>query len=132
MAFSAAAGLPLQAGDRNIAAPFGAGEDAALDGQFIGCVREDGAQAFPHAAGLSPGKHDEPGQQALERMQPDPDRGHHAEVAAAAAKGPEQLRLMRSVCGDQPSIGEDELGGEQVVQGEAEAAVERAVTADQG
>jgi hypothetical protein len=103
-----------------------------LDGQLVGRVLQDCGQTLPHGGGLGPGEDDKPGQQALQGMQPDAHGGQHAEVAAATADGPEQVGLVRGVGGNQPAVGQDDPGAEQVVQGQAEAAGKRAVTAGQG
>ena len=38
-----------------------------------------------------------------------------AEVAAAAAKRPEEIRMLRGIRGDEPAVGEDDVGLEQIV-----------------
>ena len=66
-----------------------------------------------------------------DRMQRELERGHHAEVAAAAADRPEQLRFLgrrgdalAAVCGD-------DVGGDQVVDGHAVLARQPAEAATQ-
>ncbi|GAA2198532.1 hypothetical protein GCM10009849_11550 [Sinomonas flava] len=51
-------------------------------------------------------------------MQRELERGHHAEVAATAAQGPEQVRLGFRAGPDEPAVGEDHVRGEEVVAGE--------------
>jgi hypothetical protein len=59
--------------------------------------------------------------------------GHDAKVAAAAAaQGPEQLLFMVVAHDDGAAIREDDLCGEQIVEGEAEATDQGTVTAAQG
>ena len=49
------------------------------------------------------------------------ERGHHAEVAAAAPQRPEQIRLGLLAAGDQLAVRRHHVGFEQVVDGEAAA-----------
>ena len=70
-------------------------------------------------------------QQAAEHLGPDGvqrelDRGHDAEVAAAAAQRPEQLGMLVGGRADLVAAGGDELDGEDVVAGEAVLALEPA------
>jgi hypothetical protein len=49
------------------------------------------------------------------------ERGDDAEVPASAAQGPEQVAVGRLAGRDEGSIREDHVGGEEVVDREAEA-----------
>jgi hypothetical protein len=57
------------------------------------------------------------------------ETGDDAEVAAAAADRPEQLRVLCLAGGDHATVGEDEVGGEQVVDRESVLACQVAGTA---
>ena len=58
-------------------------------------------------------------------------RRHNAEIAAAAAQAPEQVRVLGVARGQQLAIGGDHIGGEQVVAGKAVEAIEPAQAATQ-
>ena len=49
------------------------------------------------------------------RVQPVLERGHHPEVAAAAAQCPEQLGVAVGVAGQELAVGGDHVGRDQVV-----------------
>ena len=59
-------------------------------------------------------------------MEPVDERGHDAEVAAAAADRPEEVRVLVGARPQQLAVGGDDVGGEQVVAGQAVLAVEPA------
>ncbi len=99
-------------------------------------VRRAGGEVAPctqHLAGLREGVDDQPGVDLrADRMQPELERGRHAEVAAAAAQGPEQLGLRSGRDLAQRAVGRHQAHAQQVVDGEAvlarqpaEAAAER-------
>jgi hypothetical protein len=50
------------------------------------------------------------------------ERGDDAEVPAAAAQRPEQVGVGAFAGGDESAVGEHDVGGQQVVHGEAETA----------
>jgi hypothetical protein len=58
--------------------------------------------------------------------------GHHAEVAAAAAQRPEQVRVLRLAGGQEAAVGGDHVGRQQVVAGQAVRPGEVADAAAQG
>ena len=60
------------------------------------------------------------------------ERGDDAEVAAAAAQGPEQVTVGVLAGGHERAVGQDDVGGEEVVHGEAEAAGQVADAAAEG
>ena len=70
--------------------------------------------------GAVPDQH--PGVRRLDRVEPELQRGDHAEVAAAAADRPEQLGLGVRVGPDQPAVGGDDLDRGDAVGGQAELA----------
>ena len=55
----------------------------------------------------------------VHRMEPELEARHDAEVAAAAADRPEEVRVALVVDLQDPAVGEDDLGGEQVVDRQA-------------
>ena len=65
----------------------------------------------------------------LERMRPERELGHDAEVAAAAADRPEEVGVLVRARGDLRAVGEDHLRREQVVDRQAVTAREIAVAA---
>ena len=57
---------------------------------------------------------------------------HHAEIAAPAANCPEQVRVLIDAGLDHPTVGQDQLGADQVVDGHAKSAAQPAHPAAQG
>ncbi len=60
----------------------------------------------------------------LDRLQLELERGHDAEVTASATKGPEQIRVHVLGRHQEPTVRRHDVGRDQVVAGEAEAARE--------
>ena len=60
-----------------------------------------------------PELHDRP-----HRMQAELELRHHSEVAAAAANGPEEIGVLVRTGPQDPAIGNDDLGGDQIVDGQ--------------
>ena len=60
-----------------------------------------------------------PADDGLQRVQPELEPGDHAEAAAAAADGPEQVGVRLVVDLQQPAVGGHQLGREQAVDGQA-------------
>ena len=92
-------------------------------------VSSSGSVAHPvaveaqHLFGAVAGEEDRAGQHhRADRMQPELERGHDAEVAAAAAQAPEQLGVLVLAGVHELAVGGDDVGGEQVVAGQAELA----------
>jgi hypothetical protein len=71
-------------------------------------------------------------QQRADRVQPVGEGGHHPKVAAPAAQRPQQLGLLLLVDGEHSPVGGHQLGGEQVVAGQAEATRQPALAAAEG
>ena len=67
-----------------------------------------------------------------DRVGPVLEGGGHAEVAAAAAQGPEQVRVVFGAGHDDLAVGGDDLDRQQVVDGEAVLAHQPAFSAAQG
>jgi hypothetical protein len=65
-------------------------------------------------------------------VQPVLEAGGHPEVAAAAADRPEQVGVVLVVGPQQPAVGGDEVGGQQVVDGQAVLADQVADAAAKG
>ncbi len=74
-----------------------------------------------------PELHDRP-----DLVQPELERGHHTEVAAASADRPEQLRVLVGVGVQQAAVGDDHVRREQVVHGQTAEPGEPAHPAAQG
>ena len=58
-------------------------------------------------------------------------RRHDAEVPAAPAQSPEKVWVLGVARGEQSAVGGDDIGGEQVIAGEAVEAMEPAQAAAQ-
>lgn len=56
---------------------------------------------------------------------------HHTEVATTTAKRPMKIRVLLGGCGDDPAVGRDDAGREQVVAAQAGAAAEPPDTASE-
>jgi hypothetical protein len=70
--------------------------------------------------------------QRADRVQAVLQRGHHAEVAAAAPQPPEQVGVLVLAGGDELAIGGDHVGRQQVVAGQAALAQQPADPAAEG
>lgn len=93
------------------------GEDeVAPEPRHVGCHC---SRVHEHAA-----EHDR-----SDRVQPEVERGDHAEVPAAAAQPPEQVSVLVVGGEDLAPLGRDDFGLDEVVAGEAELAREPAVAA---
>ena len=84
-----------------------------------------------HLAGAFPGEDDRAAQDGPDRMELVDERGHDAEVAAAAAQGPEEVRVSRRWL-DQFAVCGHDLGRQQVVAGQAVLPIEPADAAAEG
>lgn len=78
------------------------------------------------------GEQQHPADDAVQRVQPELHPGDHAEVPAAAAQRPEQVRVLLGVRAHHPAVREHDVRREQVVDGQpvragqvADAAAER-------
>ena len=60
------------------------------------------------------------------------ERGDRAEAPAAAAQGPEKIRFALGIAFDDPAVGGDDLGREQVIGGETPGSRQHADTAAKG
>ena len=82
-------------------------------------VREELPVGLQHGVALADvpegGSADEPG----DVVQPEGERGDHAEVAAAAAEGPEQVRFLGRARPHLAAVGQHDLRREQVVDGQS-------------
>ena len=63
-----------------------------------------------------------PANTMLHRMRLEEEARDDAEVAAAAAQRPEEIRMLLAIRGDEAAVGEDDIGLEEVVDGEPELA----------
>jgi hypothetical protein len=107
-----------------------------LEGEPAGHLVGEAGLQLGQAGGQAGGPLQRVQQQAAEdqraqRVQPVGEAGRHPEVAAPAAQRPPQLGLP-VVDGEHPAVGTDHLGGDQVVTGRAEAALQPAGPAAQG
>lgn len=66
-----------------------------------------------------------------DRVKAELERGHHPEVAAAAAHGPEEVGVLVRAGGPQPAIGGDDVDRDEVVAAEAMLSAQMAVAAAQ-
>ena len=65
-------------------------------------------------------------------MEPEQERGHNPEVAAAAADRPEELRVALGIGRDELARCQDDVRLEEAVDGQAEAAAQVADAATEG
>ena len=86
-------------------------------GQLLGRVRRDRHEAAQHVAGR---RHEQRAAEDLaDRVEPELEAGDDAEVAAATADRPEQVRVRVLARGDLPPIGGDDLDRDEGVDGQA-------------
>src|SRR5690606_26874661 len=84
--------------------------------RFVLGIEAHDALRFVH------GKHDEAAENfALHGMKPELERRDDAEVAAAAAHAPIELRVLLGVCVQELAVRRDDVYAEHVVEREAEA-----------
>jgi len=86
------------------------GDELAVEAQQVGAV----AQLEEHGAAVD----------VLDRVQPELQRGHQAEVAAAAAQRPEEVRVLPLAGHQETAVGGHHVGRDQVVAGEPVATAE--------
>jgi hypothetical protein len=92
------------------------GHDVGDGRQLLGCGLGGGDEAGDHLGG---GRQQQPAPDDLgQRVQADLEAGDDAEVAAAAADGPEQLRMRLVIHAQELAVGGHHLGGQQVVDGQ--------------
>ena len=65
------------------------------------------------------GQDQHPADDRADLLEPEAEPGRDAEVAAAAADRPEQVRVRLGVHAEELAVGGDDLGGEEVVDREA-------------
>ena len=91
--------------------------------QLVGQLAHPVAVEAQHLFGAVAGEEDRAGQQhRADRVQPELERGRDAEVPAAAAQAPQQLGILVLAGVHELSVGGDDVGGEQVVAGQADLA----------
>jgi hypothetical protein len=66
-----------------------------------------------------PAEHQRAADDGIQGMEAELQSRRHPEVAARATKPPQQLRMLVAVGVDDPSVGDHQLGSEQVVAGQA-------------
>ncbi len=101
-------------------------QDAADRGDGIGQRLGPVAPGLKHLTGPLDRPEHRAGVQFWLLVERDLERGHDAEVAAAAANGPEQVGLVLAVGADEPPVGGDELDGRDAVGRQTAAAREPA------
>ena len=115
--------------DHDHRSAIGAHEDAKLDRQFFrGGCRNLGA-AFEHPSGLSERKQQHAGPDAGQFVQAMMHRRHDAEIAATAAKRPEQLGFAGFAGGHDAAVRENDFGREQIVEPKSKAPDARPIAA---
>ena len=92
------------------------GEHDVDDRQLLGSVRHEVATRLEYRTRLFPRVHEAPGQHdRADAVGTKLERGDDAEVAAAAAKRPEQIRVLVGARTHRRAVGEHDLGGQQRV-----------------
>ena len=108
------------------------GEQAHVHGQLVGGRLGEVAVEAERLAGPADGMGDHPAVHRGHRVSLVLETGGDAEVAAAAAQGPEQVRVVLGAGHDDLAVGGDDLDRQQVVDGEAVLAHQPAFPAAQG
>ena len=111
----------------------GEGDRHAGRGHLVGRLLDVGAPA-PHDLRrlLERVEGRREGHLGTDRMQPEGERGHYAEVAAAAPQRPEEIRMLVGGGAPDLSVGADHLGLEQVVGRQAVLSPQPAVAPAEG
>ena len=134
---------PLQRDDGRLGVVVRPDDDRVADGGVLAARRHQGEEAGQLARRgldeLRPGLHERCGVGRVEEDRRvddvadlgglDLDGGEDAEVRARAAHGPEQVGLVLRVGPHEPAVGEDQLGGDHVVEREPVRAAEEALPA---
>ena len=100
--------------------------------ELFGQAGQQLAVPAQHLGGVGQVIEDGPGDDGADIVAPELERRHRAEVAAAAAQRPEQVRVLVLAGGDERAVGQDHVGGQQVVDGEPVAPGQVADPAAQG
>jgi hypothetical protein len=106
------------------------GHDVGDDRQLLGSRLGLGHEPFGDLGGGRQQQH--PSRNPVQPVQAELEPRGHAEVAAAAADGPEQVGMRPVVELEDPSVGGDQLGREQAVDGQAPLADQEPDPAAQG
>jgi hypothetical protein len=125
---SPSAGCPHHVGRTAV----GAADAGKLDRQVFGARGGNLGAASEYDPRLCEGVDQHARADAGEIVQAAAHGGHDAEVSAAAAQCPEQLRFIGLVGDDNASISEHDLCGQQIVERQAEASDQWPVAAAQG
>ena len=88
-------------------------------------------EPFHHRGRVGEFEHDRPAINHAHRMGAEEEAGHDAEISAAAAQSPQQVRVLRLGSGDEAAVGQNHVRLEQAISREAVLAAEVAVTAAQ-
>ena len=107
-------------------------EDAADGGHLVGQRRDDAAPRLQDLLGTLLREHEHARVHLAQGMEAELDRGHHAEVAAAAAQRPEQVGIVVAVDPTEVAVGRHDLDRGHLVRLEAVLAAEPAEAAAQG
>ena len=90
--------------------------DVRDDGELLGGCLRGGDQPDDHLGARR--EHQHPADDLVDLVEPEPQPGRDAEVAAAAPKRPEQLGMGVLVYLEQLAVGGDHFGAEDVVDRE--------------
>jgi hypothetical protein len=78
--------------------------------QVVGCLRQHVLPHAHHVRGALERPQHRPRDDGVDRVQPERERRHDAEVAAATTKRPEEIGILVRVCGHERPVGEDDVG----------------------
>jgi hypothetical protein len=78
--------------------------------QLVGCLADELAVERERLAGRADLVEDRAADHRADRVELELERGHYAEVPAAAAQRPEQVRVLRPAGGDEAAVGGDDVG----------------------
>ncbi len=105
------------------------GEEAV---ELVGRRREEVPVPAQDVGGALQGPEHRPGVDGVDRVEPEEERGDDAEVAAAAAQGPEEVRVLGRAGRHEPPVGQHDVGFEEVVDRQAAGAGQVAEAAAEG
>ena len=109
-----------------------AANESKLHRQFVGRAGDDVSAGFENGSGLGERKKQDAAADARQFVQAVTHRRHDAKIAAAAAQRPNQFLIAVIAGSDDAAIGENDVGGEEIIESKPEAADQRPVAAAQG
>jgi GTP-binding protein HflX len=110
----------------------GTRDRADLDGQLIGQARRYLGKPTQNRPGFREGIDQHARDDVGQFVQTNAHLGHDAKISAAATQDPEQILFVARLGGDDTSVRQNDVGGDQIVERKTEAADQWPIAAAQG